>query len=733
MAGVTRYHKVENLSRDVEEKLLHEGKYVRNYGRLNRWYMDELVRQNLRADDDPGRILERRRPWRLQRFLEDLIPQATFGYVSHRTYTLRVLNAGIEEALGKGKSSDQLAELLSPWSTIEQYWEGFQFHRELIGTSLINMLPDRPFALYVFAKDPVGDDNPIFYMELEINGATDRHVLVWELDQVMVHPRTQPRPHEASKASEYASGYQKTYFFLNWDKKKPRRIVRAVVADLPKQDYVSWEDWLVRMHKSSYLDAVVGIIILAVASYYAIWEFQSPLQSRDCSTIYDSDGQQFLNDRLGVMILAGIVVAGIAGEEWLPPWTLLMGAIARFHNNESLSLRVHYRFNNSVSVKRVLITLLASLSELGPYLSDLFDIPDYAYVCGPDAITVATSVILIVGLLQPAYTGIYGAFDHSDFPSAPTSFPKIYIAEEAQHFRQLLSDCSPVEEFCSVFRPLLHWQRGIHNRFLGDQIDLMAPGSPSSVLSLCLTKPATSRFVVGYTVYGDTFLRLWLLPLVIAEQLFAMFGGLIIIILDTPVAVMLLFTLFIKHSGFASRGTICKLNELALKIYYPADFVLQILESLLSLSAKYLKLVTMECRARPCARLYRFPMIRSVRTGRTSNHSWKFADYLPDAAYFRCKDIVIVNPCSNKLAMGAAGQMFYNRHILLWTAMGGQCFEGPVLSCGDNSVSRRESLEGQGQLASSNTFVNGKQQDLESSVSVAPYTPPLPTPFHPRI
>jgi len=50
---------------------------------------------------------------------------------------------------------------------------------------LINTIPDRPFALFIFAKDPVGDDIPVFYMELEIHGDLDRHTVVWELDQVL--------------------------------------------------------------------------------------------------------------------------------------------------------------------------------------------------------------------------------------------------------------------------------------------------------------------------------------------------------------------------------------------------------------------------------------------------------------------------------------------------------------------------------------------------------------------
>ncbi len=101
-----------------------------------------------------------------------------------------------------------------------------------------------------------------------------------------------------------------------------------------------------------------------------------------------------------------------------------------------------------------------------------------------------------------------------------------------------------------------------------------------------------------------------------------------------------------------------------------------------------------ECRSRSAARLDRLPLLKKVRTGRSSNHSWKFADYLYDAGYYRCSDMVIINPMICKLGMMEKGKLFFQRHKLLWTTKGGLRYENPCLSCGDNSVDRRNSVVG---------------------------------------
>ncbi|GBG33049.1 Hypothetical Protein FCC1311_092732 [Hondaea fermentalgiana] len=706
----TRYHKVDNFAHEVEEKLLEQGKHVRNYGRLNRWYMDALARGKL-EDGDPHVVLDRPRPWRLQNFLRNLAPHASYGEISHRNYTLRVMNAGIEDALGRGKSSDQLEELLSPWKQNEHsYWENFQFHKELIGTSLINLLPDRSFALYVYAKDAVGDDAPVFYMELEVGRSIDRHVMVWELDQVMVKSATVAQPHEASEASEYASAYQKLYFYLNWEEKKPRYIIRVVVSDLPKVAHKSWDAWLGEMHKSSHVDAFVAISILILSSYYGVFGVGKPWVAQECGIgDYQGSGE---GDSSSVALIAGIVVAGIASEEWLSPFAIILGAISRFYANESLTLRVHYRASISLSVKRVIITLLATASELGPYVSSTLGI-DYAFrdryaelnagrdssetylapICGSDMVLIIGAIFNVMGLMQSAYAGVYDGFSHSDFPAVPSIRPVVYVAKEAQHFKQILGDCRAVEEYCSVFRPILHWQQGVNKRFLGDAIDLAAPGSPPSFLSYCLATPATSRIAVRYAVYGGLF-RFWLLPLAFVEQMLAAFGGIFILLLDLPVVLVLTFSLGLKTLGIPRSAT-KGINTFALKLYLPADYVLALLEAYNERVADWLDMQTMECRGRSTARLYRLPLIQAVRTGRTSNHAWKFGDYLPDSSYYRCSDMVVVNPRSCKLAIINAGNLFYNRHKLLWTTVGGTRYENPCLACGDNSVSHRSSLEGQ--------------------------------------
>jgi hypothetical protein len=91
----------------------------------------------------------------------------------------------------------------------------------------------------------------------------------------------------------------------------------------------------------------------------------------------------------------------------------------------------------------------------------------------------------------------------------------VYVAKNG-FMRQVMDDLRPVEEFCSVYRPLLHWQKGVTNRFLGEEVDLGAPGSPPSMACYWMCFPASSSICLG-RIYGNGF-NPALLPLVVVEQ-----------------------------------------------------------------------------------------------------------------------------------------------------------------------------------------------------------------------
>lgn len=717
MSVGARYFKVDNLTRQQEQAYLKAGKKVRNFGRLDEEKIEELVKTDLDYTQNPCELLKKRRPWRLQRFLQELIAteDVLFGVSSYAGYKLRVLNGGIEGVFGKFSTSTLQSVITAVLDRMNgreerEYWESFKLWKSLLGTSLINLLPDRPFALYVYAKDPVGDDVPIYYMELEINGDTDRHVLLWELDQVLTSPSQFSRPHEGSRASEFCSAYQKVYFYINWEEKTARRVVRAVIADLPKPDKDSWDSWLRERHEDHYFDALISIFVIGLCTFLSF--------------------SQVTNQPV-ISLIGGVVVAGIASEEWMPPQAVLLGAISRFFANESLSLRMYYRTDYTLSIKSVLISLLASVAEVSDIIvgaepacripetcnvqeaagssecllysnstkqnfretiGNIFQ-PSPCNCCSfnnRDFVLAIAGAINIALLLHTAFSGVYGAFSHSDYPSRNTYFPKIYV-EKTGFFRQLITDCRPVEEFCSVYRPLLHWQRGIQNRFLGDAVDLAAPGAPPSMLCYWLASPASSKIAQNYLIYGTKF-HLHLLPLAVLEQSLALLGGLLTIVLDFPITLALFLVLLLKRVFSLPRPMVRVLVAASLHIYDPVQLLLSCVDAYNGVIARLINLDTLECRGRSTARLYRWALIKSVRTGRSSNHSWKFGDHLYDDGYFRCSDCIIVNPRTPKLGMVEANKLFYKRHKLLWTTNNGVRYINPCLSCGDNTVSRRSSL-----------------------------------------
>lgn len=681
------YHKVPNWTADEEKSLALE---ARNYGRLSRAKMDGLADQDLDLGADWRELLRRERPWRLQRALQSLVTSksATYGTAAFQGYQVGVVDGGMERVLGKGDS--------------DALWDDFALWRTLLGSALVNLLPDRPFSLFVFAKDEYGDDFLVFYMELGINGTKDRHVMLWEMDQVLTEVRGTARPHEASRSAEYASAYQKIYFFINWSEDAPRRVVRAVVSDLPKTRKKRWDEWLGVCHKQNWFDAVVSIALI-LSSAWASIAFGQPV----------------------ISLLAGIVVAGIGSEEWVPPQAVIFGAMSRFYANESLTLRVMYETDLSISIKSVLITLLASSAELSGLASSnsagddgascLLTTPDcnatlklpgngdcplvgqpslvsYCSCCAlsaSDSVILIGSLINILLLLPTAFSGVYGGFSHSDFPAATSYFPKVYLTKHS-FLRQIVADCRPVEEFCSVYRPLLHWQRGVKNRFLGDYVDLAAPGAPPGWLCFFMASPASALMSQGYAVFGARF-QWWLLPLGAVEQLLALLGAFLVLLLDFVVVLGLAVVLVLKSLRLVPRPVVRQLVAMCMLGYAPAQGFLHLVDAYNAVVAAWLDLAVMNCRGRSTARLYRLPLMQEVRTGKASNHAFKFGDAAADT-YYRCSDMVVVNPRTPKLGMLGAGKLMAFRHKLLWTTYGGVRYASPVLSCGDNTVSRRNSI-----------------------------------------
>ena len=723
-----KYYKIDAYTHEEEEDLISKGKNVRNYGRLNREIIEELVTLDL--EDDGKRedlINNRERPWRMRRFLTDLMfdklhisegleigfverygganSSCKYGVVNYQGYTLRVVDGGIDEALGRTTSTDeennfedsqvQVTALrntmrtglriyssqadFSPWDTnnFENYWDGFELWRELMSSVLINALPDRPFTMFVFSKDAVGDDVPIYYMELEINGDIDRHTVIWEMDQVLTTRRKGARPHEAEAMSEYVSAYQRVYFYINWDLEEKRRVTRLVISDLAKSQYYGWKRWLQDMHTTSWFDAVSAIFIIIVSAYLSI-----------------------LVKDAGIALVGGIIVSGVAAEEWIPPQTVVMGAIARFYAHESLALRVYYRTSNGLTIRRVVITLFATLPEAAQVIGASIFFGDagandgvvWLGLTASEVVLVIAASINVFCLFQTTYSGVFSRFSHSDFPRRSyTLAPRCYVTNyTSSYLRQIIEDCRPLEEFCSVFRPLIHWQKEVDHVFLGDDIDLGAPGSPPSMACYWFSFPA-SAVVQTQAVYGSYYW--WLVPVAAVEQFIAFLGGLLVIILDIPVVFALFGISFLKYTGCFDRAFIRYLTGTALMIYLPCDLILIFLYGFFHAPLSLILGVEgLSCRTRSTARLYRLPLIKSVRTGRTSNHSWKFGDYIYDQAYHRCSDMVIVNPRAAKLGMMEANRHFFKRHKLIWTQKDGVRYETPILSCGDNSISRRSSI-----------------------------------------
>ncbi len=698
------YHKIVNFSHEEEAALEKQGKIVRNYGRLNRFAIDNLVAKGLtktNREKVKKELLEKKRPKEWNNFLKTILGEHTkkrcnVGEVSCAGYKLTVIDCGVTEVLGKGMASTNNSfqsskdleilegqEVYAPWDSTDVFWDDFELWKDLFGTSLVNLLPDRAFSLFIFCKDSVGNDTPIYYMNLEIDGSSDRHSMVWELEQVLTSVSPIGKPHGAELCSEYASCYQKLYFFMNWDEMRSRRIDRAIVSDIPKSEKSGWDEFLEDQSGMSWVDALVGIVLIAISCILSV-----------------------TYQRYEISLVAGIVVAGVASEEWIAPHTILFCAIARFYANESLSLRMYYRMNISMSNKRVLISALASVGEIADVLADGITL-NIGTLSSADLILIGASVVNIISLIPSATAGVYEAFSHSDFPSQGfRHFAKVYVPKDG-FLRQVVEDLGPVEEYCSVYRPILHWQQGTKKRFLGNEIDLCAPGAPPGLVCYFLCTPASAAITIA-AVYGEEF-KFHLLPLALVEQIVAILGGIFTIITDVFITLMLCFNLLIKKTwAIGNKPVVLTLNGFALvTIFAPIHFLLGLVESWHLMTSKCLGLQTLKCRARSTARLFRFPVIERVRTGKASNHAWKFGDYNMEQ-YYRCSDLVIVNPRIAKIGMIGPNRLMHKRHKLLWNQTESIRPHQACLSCGDNAVSRRTSV----------VFGDGNDDELDDNLQI---------------
>ena len=388
---------------------------------------------------------------------------------------------------------------------------------------------------------------------------------------------------------------------------------------------------------------------------------------------------------------------------------------------------MYFRTTNSITIRRVLITFFATLPEAAEILSEKIQESDSLFFQNPyglqgkQYVLLACALINTVCLFQTLYSGVFGSFSHSDFPRTSLSpAPRCYVGIKANLLRQTLEDCRAVEEFCSVFRPILHWQIPVDHRFLGDKIDLASPGSPPSMACYWFSFPASSVFQTQL-VYGNLFW--WLIPIILLEQFVAFLGGLLVIIIDIPVVLALMIISALSKTDCFGRSFIRSMTSLALLLYLPCDFVLWVLNGFFhGPIAAFLGSHGLQCRQRSTARLYRLPLTKTVRTGRTSNHSWKFGDYIYDNAYYRCSDMVIVNPRAAKLGMMEANRLFYKRHKLIWTEKNGVRYVTPILACGDNTISRSSSIPAQKQgiidriLGSVRTHSTRKRQIRQGSL-----------------
>jgi hypothetical protein len=203
-----------------------------------------------------------------------------------------------------------------------------------------------------------------------------------------------------------------------------------------------------------------------------------------------------------------------------------------------------------------------------------------------------------------------------------------------------------------------------------------------------LSSPASARICVA-RIYGTTFNPL-LLPVAATEQLLLLLGAVLQMLLDLPVTSALLAIALLKP--IVPRAVLVRLTGLALAIYAPLDaFCLAVDTINTVVNAAMVGFHVLHCRGRATARLYRIPMLQMVRTGRSSNHAWKFGDWNGET-YYRCSDMVLLNPRISKLGVIEPNRLMFRRHKLLWSSIEGVRYVHPVLSCGDNSVSRRTSI-----------------------------------------
>lgn len=334
----------------------------------------------------------------------------------------------------------------------EQFTGDYELWKDLLTTSLCGLLPNEDFSLYILAHGKEGRPLPIYYLELCRDTAkADRGgelFLVWEMDQGnMKRVEGNSSLSRGLDMAEYAHSYIKIFFFIKErdmeEQSAALRIDRCMLANLKRSDE-EWDEWLIEQHQAKSTDALVAIILIGAALAGSL-VFNEPI----------------------ISVFAGIIVAGIASEEWLAPQAVVFGAIARFLKNEALALRMYYRTNFSIGIRSLLITLLASAGELSVFFNSSFGTIKLggADFTGAQALLIVAAGINIFCLLPCALSYFYEGVRVQDLPKDKYLQPKVFISEQYPFFLRFLEKTTwpPTTSTKNVARIRLHWSRGGYN------------------------------------------------------------------------------------------------------------------------------------------------------------------------------------------------------------------------------------------------------------------------------
>ena len=272
--------------------------------------------------------------------------------------------------------------------------------------------------------------------------------LVWEMDQGnMKRTEGNSALSRGLDMAAHAHAYIKIFFFLKErdmeEQSQAFKIDRCMLANLKRSDE-KWDEWLLEQHKAKSTDAIVSIVLIGAALA----------------------GSLVFNEAI-ISVFAGIIVAGIAAEEWLAPQAVLFGAIARFMKNEALALRMYYRTNFSIGIRSLLITLLASAGELSVFFDASFGVIKVGNnnFTGTQVLLIVSSAINIFCLLPCALSYFYEGVRVRDLPKDRYLQPKAFISKQYPFFMRFLEKTTwpPTTSTKNVARIRLHWSRGGYN------------------------------------------------------------------------------------------------------------------------------------------------------------------------------------------------------------------------------------------------------------------------------